>query len=251
MGEQHVVCEFTPEGMRVAQHYLHAIRTGGWMPLPGGLLSDHTYSQPVEPEVYVEDRPFANRREAGQYLEEQLEPLGATTVGDNAYLWSWLGMFYLEQITQNRTRRTREYAEHAYLCIPDDPLYGSVHHRLLLAYEIWRLHGEDAWFMLNEPVSSLGSFTLWLCSATEAFRSRGVVRLAHTLYANRASGKLKATAIGRSGDVGGVPPGSLFRLFDLLSQLSMTYDVYGMTAERLLGLLPSEFDRFRASVPVA
>ena len=41
------------------------------------------------------------------------------------------------------------------------------------------------------------------------------------------------------------PQGSLTRLIDVLSQLSMTYDVYGMTEEQLLPLLPPEFDPFR------
>ena len=41
------------------------------------------------------------------------------------------------------------------------------------------------------------------------------------------------------------PPGSLYRLLDVLDQLSMTYDVYGMAAERILPLLPPEFDRFK------
>ena len=235
--------------MQVARNYLYAIRTGGWMPLPGGLLSDHTYSQPIEPDVYVESVPFANRRQAGQYLAEKLDLLGVVQAANNDYLWSWLGIFYLEQMAQDGTRRIGEYPEDAYLVDPDAPLgaYARMRHRLKLAFEIWTQHGEDAWFMLNEPISSLGDFTLRLASALEIFRSKGVVRLAHVLYADESTGRLKATAIGDSRRVGGVPPGSLRRLFDVVNQLSMTYDVYGMTAEQLMPLLPSEFDHFKPS----
>ena len=244
MNEQHIVCEFTPEGLQVARNYLHAIRTSGWMPLPSGLLSDHTYSQPVEPEVYVESRPFANRREAGQYLEERLEPLGTVRVAGNAYLWSWLGIFYLEQMVQDKTRRSGEYTERAYLVDPQSNATREYsHHRLMMAYDIWTQHREDAWFMLNEPVVSLGQFTLRLVSAPEVFRSEGVVPLAHTLYADKASGKLRARALGQTRAEASA--GSLPRLVDVLNQLSLTYDVYGMTAEQLLDLLPPEFDRFK------
>lgn len=245
MSEQHPVCEFTPEGMQVARNYLHGIRTGGWMPLPTGLLSDHTYSLPVEPEVYVESRPFANRREAGEYLAERLEPLGAAQVADNAYLWSWLGMFYLEQMSRDSTRRVGEYPEHAYLVDSDlsQAAYVRVYHRLKLAFEIWTQQGEDAWFMLNEPVVSLGQFTLRLVSAPEIFRSEGVVPLAHLLYANKGTGRLRAGVLGQTR--ADAPAGSLPRLIDVLNQLSMTYDVYGMTAEQLLQILPAEFDRFK------
>ena len=248
MSEQHPVCEFTPEGMQVARNYLHGIRTGGWMPLPSGLLDDHTYSLPVEPEVYVESRPFRNRREAGQYLAERLEPLGATQMADNAYLWSWLGMFYLEGMTENRTTRLSEYAEHAYLLDPNQQGQPSSRHRLKLAYEIWIHHGERAWFMLNEPVVSLGHFTHRLASAIEIFRSEAIIDLAHLFYTDKSTGRLRNNILGT--EKASVPPGSLPRLIDVLNQLSMTYDVYGMTEEQLLRILPAEFDRFKPASPV-
>ena len=34
------------------------------------------------------------------------------------------------------------------------------------------------------------------------------------------------------------------RFIDVLDQLYMTYDVYGMSAEELMKLLPAEFDRW-------
>ena len=248
MGEEHPVCEFTPEGMRVARNYLNAIRMNGWMPLPSGLLDDHTYSLPIEPEVYVESRSFANRREAGQYLADRFGPLSGRSVADNAYLWSWLGVFYLEGIVQHKTNRLREYAEHAYLLDPNRQGQLNSRHRLKLAYEIWIHHGEAAWFMLNEPVSSLGHFTHRLASAIEIFRSEGIIELAHVLYADKSTGRLRNNILGT--EKASIPPGSLPRFIDVLNQLSMTYDVYGMEAEQLLQLLPVEFDRFKSASPV-
>ena len=92
MGELTAVCELTEGGMELARHHLQAIRQVGWMPLPSGLLTDHKYAELVEQEAYVEARPFADRREAGQYLAQQLEPLAAAGVVDDPYLWSWLGV---------------------------------------------------------------------------------------------------------------------------------------------------------------
>lgn len=237
------VCEFTPEGMRIAQNYLRGIRAGGWTPLPGGLLTEHTYSQPVEPEVNVEERAFANRREAGQYLADRLEPLGPGVV-ERPCLWSWLGMFYLERMAQDPTRRTSEYPETAYLIDPKN--HGArdrSHHRLLMAYEVWTQWGEGAWLLLDEPANAMGQFTARTVGFPELFRSKDVVRLMHTLYADRSAGGLRRGALGSSRAT--APPGSLPRLIDVLNQLSMTYDVYGMTEEQLLPLLPPEFDPFR------
>ena len=250
MSEQVAVCELTLDGIQVARNYLRAIRDGGWMPLPTGLLTDHSYAQPMEPEVYVEALPFANRREAGQYLAERLEPLGAEKVVGNAYLWSWLGMFYLGPMRRDQTRRQGEYSEAAYLIDPQShDSRDRSHHRLMMAYDVWTQCGEDAWFLLDEPAASMSQFALRIVQSPEIFRSRGVVALVHLLYADKATRKLRPGSRGSSR--ASAPPGSLPRLISVLNQLSMTYDVYGMTAELLLPLLPQEFDRFRAFVPVA
>ena len=250
MIKQAAVCELTPEGILVAQNYLRAIRAGGWMPLPGGLLTDLSYAQPVEPEAYVEARPFANRREAAQYLAARLDPLGTEKVAGNAHLWSWLGMFYLEEMRRDRTRRQNEYPEAAYLIAPQShDSRDRSHHRLMIAYDVWTQCGEDAWLLLNEPVGSMGQFALRIVQSPEIFRSKGVVALAHLLYADKATRRLRPGSLGSSR--ASAPPGSLPRLINVLNQLSMTYDVYGMTAEQLLPLLPQEFDRFRPFVPAA
>ena len=248
MSKQTAVCELTEEGMRQAETYLKSIRQFGWMPLPTGLLSDHKYAEPVEPEAYVESRGFANRREAGQYLAAQLEPLGSGAVAGNAYLWSWLGMFYLEQTAHDGRRGA--YAEIAHLIDPrTHDSRDRSHHRLMMAYDVWTLHGEDAWLLLDAPAGSMGQFTLRVVQSPELFRSRGVVQLIHQLYADRATRRLRRGALGT--DNATAPPGSLPRIIRVLNQLSMTYDVYGMTGEQLLPLLPQEFDRFRSLVPVA
>lgn len=244
MSEQVEVCEFTSDGMRVARNHLKLLRdTDGWTPLPSGLLTKHTYSQPVEPEVCVEERAFANRREAGQYLAAQLEPLGPD-VAEMPYLWSWLGMFYLESMTQDPTRRTGEYPEAAYLVDPARDSRNRSHHRLLMAHEVWTQWGEDAWLLLDEPVNAMRHFTLRVVQSPEIFRSKGVVPLMHTLYADRSAGGLRRGALGQNRAT--APPGSLPRLIEALNQLSLTYDVYGMTEEQLLRALPAEFDRFRS-----
>jgi hypothetical protein len=115
----------------------------------------------------------------------------------------------------------------------------------MLAYEIYTQHGENAWYMLDEPINSLSRFTLRLSDATELFRSKGIIGLAHMLYADLDTRQMKSGSSGT--DRATAPPGSLPRLIDVIPQLYMTYDVYGMTPEQLLPLLPPEFDRFASS----
>jgi hypothetical protein len=53
--------------------------------------------------------------------------------------------------------------------------------------------------------------------------------------------------VGRNGAIRHGAAASVDRLSDVLMQLDRTYDIYGMTPEALLKLLPSEFEAFLKS----
>ena len=101
--------------------------------------------------------------------------------------------------------------------------------------------------MLDQPLRSMERFTLRILGAPILFNAVGVVELAHLLYADKQTGRYK-TGFAGAGEVGGEHnPGSLPRLIDVLNQLYMIYDVYGMEAQQLLELLPPEFDRWKTA----
>lgn len=246
--------QLTPQGIAAAKEYLAALRGGRVdTPFPAAVLTDVPYSEPIEPAVSVAARDFANRREAGRYLKFWLGHLPASQVIGNAGLWSWLGMFYFDRLVDrddNGHPSLGRNPDVAYVIDPAAEGRGSRRHfahRLLLAYETYTRHGENAWFMLEQPVNSVGQLADRLIGAPALFRSRGIVNLAHLLYTDRATGRTKR-GFGGGGLEGQRRAGNLMRFIDVIDQLYMTYDVYGMTAEELLKLLPAEFDRWR---PVA
>ena len=249
-----LVCEMTPEGMREAREYLSILRDGKrlrtWERDLDELLTNPGNAQPVYPEAHIQRRSFANRREAGAYLQPILSPLGVGRITGNHALWSWLGMFYLEQATVRGSAGDLQVSISDLAYILDlqmrDATDTSGHrHRLMAAYEIYVRHGEKAWCMLDQPLYRMERFTLRIFGAPILFNAVGVVELAHLLYADQKTRRYKLGFAG-AGERGGThTPGSLPRLIDVLNQLYMTYDVYGMTAQQLLDLLPSEFDRWK------
>ncbi len=245
------ICELTDAGIKAAREYLAKLRAGERAPFPYALLTDRRYAQAVAPAVSVEQRHFASRREAGAYLKDRLAPLGNAAIADNAGLWSWLGMFYFHQIVgidAAGNPRLGRNPDVAYIIDPDETGRGARRHfahRLLLCWEIYVRHGETAWYLLDEPVGSLGQLADRLSGAPEMFRAVGIVELAHRLYADPVTRRLKSGVLG--GGQNQRPPGGIVRLLDVLNQLYMTYDVYGMTAQQLLPLLPPEFDRWQGA----
>ena len=251
------VRELTDMGIRDAKDYLASLREGKSIPFPDALLTNPLYATEVEPAVYVTQQQFSVRRDVALYLTERLSPLPASRVIENYRLWSWLGMFYFDTVARKdadgnpRLGRDPDVAYVANPAVNSQTKWGETRrfaHRLMLAYEIYTHHAENAWYMLNEPVNSLGRFTMRLTSAPEIFRARGIVELAHLLYIDRKTGGMRS-GWGWTNDVT-APPGSLPRLIDVLGQLYMNYDVYGMSPEQILPLLPPEFDRFKPASAV-
>lgn len=240
------ICQMKKPGIDESKAYLAALRAGQVdVPFPVHVLSEPDYAKVLDPAIDVEERSFANRREAGQYLQERLARLSSENIVQNYGLWSWLGMFYFNSLV-NRDSHGRpdlgRDSDAAYILDPAVPGWGDNRHRLLMAYETHVIHGENAWLILDQPVNSAGQLTNRLSGKPTIFRSQGIVKLAHLLYADPATGTTKRGFGG--GGQNQRSPGNLMRFIDVLDQLYMTYDVYGMTAEELMKLLPSEFRRW-------
>ena len=247
----------TPEGIREAKEYLSILRDGKrlrtWEKDLDELLGDPANVTPIYPEVRVQRRPFANRREAGEYLQSRLSPLGIGRIAGNHPLWSWLGMFFLEQASaRDRSGIIRPSpSDAAYILDPqtqDASDLTGYRHRLMAAYETYIRHGEKAWCMLDQEVHRLETFAMFMLGSSMLFNSVGIVELGHLLYTDKTARRYKRGFAGGGKKLAGGVPGSLQRLIEVLNQLYMTYDVYGMTAEQLMNLLPPEFDSWK---PVA
>lgn len=240
--------ELTDLGIESAKDYLQALREDKRIPLPDSLLTAPDYATPIEPEVYVEKRTFCNRRQAAEYLAPRLGCIGTERVLGNHRLWSWLGMFYFDTVVRKDADGKPLVGSNDVQFVIDPTAQGRGErrrfaHRLMLAYEIYFHHCENAWYMLDEPVNSLTHFTDRFVGKPETFRSEGIIQLAHLLYADPNERKLKADIAGGGGNQR--PAGGVVRLIDVLDQLYMNYDVYGMSPEQILPLLPPEFDRFK------
>jgi hypothetical protein len=103
-----------------------------------------------------------------------------------------------------------------------------------------RSNPDRAIAMLCNPLWKPGEIAEQLASRKELVTNRGVAELATRLYYDPAKGSFKR---GAGSDI----RGAARRLAALLNQLDLTFYLYGMTADELLGLLPKEFDRFRSA----
>ena len=232
--------ELTQTGILEARRFLAAARTDPHpsTAAPDTLLFDHPFSRPLSDAPDVELRAFATRRDAADYLHERLRPL-QHRIADNAGFWSWLGMFYFASTVP------RDDQEQLRLSPLDETFV--VHREEQRSYQrryrhylwsAWRLqqqHGDDADFLLAQPLHAFGDIADRVFSYNRIFNSAGIVALILDLYT--AGGQQKRN-FGRS-------RGGLRHLIRVLDQLERTYDVYGMNVDQLLRILPPDFDGWR------
>lgn len=228
----------TEDGIARFAAFLDSLSSEQPMAYPGELLDDED-APVVEGKIEFEKREFLNRFAAAKYLDERLGDMRGVEYDKG--LWAWLALFYFEQICKRG--RDGEYRPGEIArWIPENDNYRKYYRHLLRGpFSVYRLHRDDAdraMALLCGPVQEPGDVVEQFSARQELVTNSGVVEVATVLYYDPAKTSLRRGAAGRG-------LGSARRLADLFNQLDVTWDLYGMASDRLLVLLPAEFNKFR------
>ena len=225
------------KGVAAFRDHLRAIRAGVEFHTNPALLYVDEYSTPVVPRIEVAAKRFARKIDLAIYLAGVLHPIDTPALAADAGLWSWLALYYFDQISPagaDGKRRPRE----DYHYIPDDHHRGHERHLLAGPYRLYRMHGEPARVLLYPPVHQHGQFVYDLGYRRDFLTNRGLIEAIDRLYWNAGTHRPKRGAASDRA-------GSLRRLIAVLQQLELNYDLHGMSASEILALLPAEFDVWR------
>lgn len=226
-------------GIERFRAYLAELRAGATAPPPDALLTDPRYASELSAEARVERKPFASRWGAGEYLWNQLQPLPPEEVEANRGLWAWLSLYYFDQVCPRRPDGSRQPGQD-YRHVPDFSFRYRYRHLLYGPYAVYRRHRGHAILVLSGPLHRQQRIYWEITSRTDLIASRGVLEALNALYLDRSRG------IPKRGAQAAIPrPGTVLRFVRVLQQLDVTYDVYGMTGDEILKLLPPEFDEWR------
>jgi len=199
--------------------------------VPDDLLYDNRYSRRYAEIPYFERRPFPTRRDAACYLIPRLEPIQQQII-DHFDVWSWLGMFYFPEIAPMKDGKAQlSTRDETFVLVNEGrSVQRRYVHYLWMAWLLGQ-HHPKADFLLDTPLHDFSDLADRVFSYNRIFNSQGVVQLLIDLYTEGQ--KLKRN-YSRS-------RGGLRHLINTLDQLERTYDVYGMKADQLKKILPSDF----------
>lgn len=226
------------KGVDEFRAYIALLTEGDTSDPPYGLLSNPATSSPIEPSISLERRSFETKRAAGEWLADCLSSFPEAELFTDTGLWSALSLWFFEDLAPADSVGRRSPGRDVYY-IPSGAWNRDYRHKLLAPYRVYTIHGEGARLILEEKPAVHGDWMEQLASRMEVVTSPTVMATLDRMYFDERRNAPRRGAQTRN------KPGTVRRFVEVLQQLDLTYDVYALESDRLLDLLPPEFDRFR------
>lgn len=231
---------FNVEGIEAFRKFLDSLRTNPLLTPPFELLTDSSYSNEIA-RVEVHSINFKTRLAAGEWLLTTLDHPDISGLAKDIGLWSWLSLLHFNSVCPADPKGER-HPGHLARHIPEVTNFQRYYRHLLLGpwsiVRAYRDAPETALCVLCQPLDSPGDIVEQLASRVERITNRALISAATKLYVD------PITHLPRRGS-GGKSQGGPRRLTTVCDQYDVTYDLYTINADELIGMLPKEFNRFR------
>ncbi len=228
------------EGENKFREYIHALPQDPSASPPD--LNHEPYSQEYSPRILIDEtRVFNSKMEIGEYLHDLFRNNGINRediLGKNK-LWTWLAYIWFDQLAPVQSNGTRDIKEEAkYICSSDYRDY--YRHFIACPYMIYSLHGrENSRIFLYSPVYEHNDFIEQFASRQFIISYPNIVETIRRLYLDADTNSPKRGAQSRT------RKGNIRRFVRVIQQLELTYDVYSISSDQILNLLPHEFTDWR------
>jgi hypothetical protein len=224
------------EGLTKFTEYLAELRAAPSMAPPFELLTDGRYSDPFDPPVTIEPRSFNSAYEIGAYMIEVFESCEDRLISRNHGLWSWLALFYFDQLCKPDGSGNRKPLEDAVYVLEERFSFRRYYrHGIRTPWMAVKEHGEHAKvLLLTSGKGTRTDINEQLGAYQHLFANKTIIASAYAMYFDATQQKPRRGAGGKGG-------GSARRLASIARQLELTYDLQECTPSKFLALLPKEF----------
>jgi hypothetical protein len=229
------------QGITRFSTFLDSLTGDAPLPYPENLLTDPEATEEIAPPAEIERRVFGSRFNAAQYLFNLFRDSGLPDTERDRGLWTWLSLFYFDEICPEDGKGIRRPGERA-RWIPETWVSWRYYRHLLAGpYRIYAAHSdkpERAMLVLCGPLDKPGDIVEQIASRQEIITNRGLMEAASILYYDQGSSRPRRGAASKEGK------GTVRRFTDILNQFDVTWDLYSLEASDVLRMLPDEFSRF-------
>jgi hypothetical protein len=230
---------FNDSGIRGFRDFLREARLNPTLPLPRGLLEDDSHALLESSPIDVEYRPFRLRADAAEYLRILLEPLSISRVENDAGLWTWLTLFYFDEVCPPINGRRDVKNDYCYIFEPRNPR-NSYRHRLHIAWRAITSAPIHNRLFLSSPLPTGDKVTEEVFKRLYLTRIPCIFETLERLYWDHKRGRARRGIVSPER----IKAGDLVHRFPVrIQQLERTYDLVSLTADQLIDLLGEEFSQ--------
>ena len=225
-------------GLRAFREFIDRLAVAGNAATPIHLLTEPETSEALAFEAELDLGPCESRHELGQHLLNALDTFDMQPYLRDEGFWSWLALAYFDQLCPADGNGKRKPAKHYNYVLSSNYKHRS-RHAIRTSYMLVKKYGDTAKFLLCNPLYKRGELTEQIAARQFFIECEGVIGAASSLYFDPNQDWFKR------GSTSGKRKGNVRRFIAYLRQIELTYDLYTIEAQDLVGMLPDEFDAFR------
>ena len=225
---------------------------------PKHLLVEASYSEQIGHQFAVDiDRSFTTTYALGQYLNTDVfqGAADADELFGDAGMWAWLSLAFIGSLVSKRAGKKPSGNPLAVNHYMQSSVTANQrqNYRLICRTAWWmvRIHGSSAAIALSSPDSPWGEVAEQTIGRQHIASHKGFFAVAGRLYLapdgslkRGAAGKRTKAARHNPGAKGGL--GAMRRLALTLNQFGRTYNTRAIPPEKMIQLLPKEYERWIA-----
>ncbi|QKD00546.1 hypothetical protein [Mesorhizobium loti] len=225
--------QLTPEGLQVFERVMTRQLSEEALD-----LSNRRYATPVEGTTAFTGGEFTTAKEMAVAICASFEKNSPQNFVGNIGLWAWLTFVLLDNLfpITNGARKILEY--HRWYPSAPNHWQKAQRHLVRMPTLLYAAFGNDADHLICGKPRTGPDIREQLTSQQDMFSSN-FQRVARVLYFSDENGTVKRGAGLTKG------PGIPRRLAAVRKQLDVTWDMTDLTTERILELLPPEFDQYK------
>src|SRR5262249_4288076 len=149
---------FNQSGIQAFRLFLASCRESSGATLPRHSLEDDALTESVKPEIRLQPRNFTSRRDASAYFHTMLKQLPPQEVAVDSGLWTWMSLFFFDEVCPVINGRRRLKNDYSYIFEPKNP-HHYYRHLLFLAWYVGRIASGYNRLYLDVPLSGLDEVT--------------------------------------------------------------------------------------------
>lgn len=200
------------------------------------LLTQRSLTEEMTPDCEIAEAKFETKADAAEFLSNALASIPSGEVEQDAGLWTWLALFFLDSICPVRDGKRLVRNDYHYVFEPRNNRH-FYRHLLFLPWRVRQLAPVHNRLFLKSRISTLDKLNTEVMKRLYLTRIPSIFEVLDRLYWDEKSKSPRKGITGNKIQAGDLT----HRLPIRIRQLEKTYDLQSLNAGQLLELLGDEF----------